>query len=114
MIFLLIIYTWGIAGHYDGYCKTDLWPIFHYQLWDHATKGMNDSQHWNYYVAVNQIFTDAILKVYQPGDTIWIQDYHLLLTPTMIRKKLPLATIGFFLHTPFPSSELFRCLPSNF
>lgn len=44
---------------------------------------------------------------------VWINDYHLMLVPGLIREKIPNATIGFFLHIPFPSSELFRCLPRN-
>lgn len=43
--------------------------------------------------------------------SVWIHDYHLLLVPSLVRQAIPDATIGFFLHTPFPSSELFRCLP---
>ena len=40
-----------------------------------------------------------------------MHDYHLLLVPSMVRRELPSAPIGFFLHIPFPSSEVFRCLP---
>ena len=100
------------AAHYEGYCKGNLWPIFHYQLWDQVTNGSEESRNWDAYVAVNQAFADMVIKTYQNGDTIWIHDYHLMLVPSMLRKMLPKATIGFFLHTPFPSSELFRCLPS--
>ena len=44
--------------------------------------------------------------------TFWtgVNDYHLLLLPQLLRAKLPHATIGFFLHVAFPSSEIFRCL----
>ncbi|KAI8911238.1 glycosyltransferase family 20-domain-containing protein [Powellomyces hirtus] len=100
------------AGHYEGYCKTDLWPLFHYILWDAALDANpHNSRAWDDYQAVNQGFADAVIKAYRPGDVIWIHDYHLLLVPSMLRAALPDATIGFFLHTPFPSSELFRCLP---
>ncbi|KAI9099945.1 glycosyltransferase family 20-domain-containing protein [Phlyctochytrium arcticum] len=100
------------AGHYEGYCKTDLWPLFHYILWDFALDSSeHDPTSWTDYEYVNQQFADKIVKTYKPGDLIWIHDYHLLLVPSMVRKQLPDATIGFFLHTPFPSSELFRCLP---
>ncbi|KAJ3013925.1 threalose-6-phosphate phosphatase [Thoreauomyces humboldtii] len=102
------------AGHYEGYCKTDLWPLFHYILWDFALDANpHDSNSWDEYVSVNQSFADVIVKSYKPGDVIWIHDYHLLLVPSMLRRALPEATIGFFLHTPFPSSELFRCLPKR-
>jgi trehalose-6-phosphate synthase len=61
----------------------------------------------------NQAFADAVVEIYKSGDIIWIHDYHLLLVPSMIRKVIPNATVGIFLHTPFPSSEIFRCLASK-
>ncbi|KAG0263759.1 threalose-6-phosphate phosphatase [Mortierella polycephala] len=101
------------AGHYEGYCKTVLWPLFHYLLWEVATDGRIEKQNWDDYVAVNQTFTDAIVEQYQSGDIVWIHDYHLLLVPHMLRQKLPGAAIGVFIHAPFPSSEIFRCLPKR-
>ena len=62
------------------------------------------------YERVNQIFADEILKIYKPGDTIWIHDYQLFMLPGLLREKIPDARIGFFLHIPFPSYELFRML----
>ncbi|KAI8918785.1 glycosyltransferase family 20-domain-containing protein [Entophlyctis helioformis] len=98
-------------NHYEGYCKTELWPLFHYILWDNAMDGKIETRYYNDYVKVNQTFADAVCAIYRPGDTIWVQDYHLLMVPSMLRKALPGASIGFFLHTPFPSSEIFRALP---
>ncbi|KAJ3096221.1 threalose-6-phosphate phosphatase [Phlyctochytrium planicorne] len=100
-------------GHYEGYCKTDLWPLFHYILWDTVTNGTLEARHWSDYVAMNQDIAEKTIEAYNEGDTIWIHDYHLLLLPSLLRKALPKATIGFFLHTPFPSSEIFRCLPKR-
>ncbi|TPX38339.1 hypothetical protein SmJEL517_g00320 [Synchytrium microbalum] len=101
------------TNHYEGYCKTELWPLFHYILWETVVNGnaTQESKHWADYVIVNQKFADAVIAAYEPNDIIWVHDYHLLLVPAMLRKALPQATIGFFLHTPFPSSEIFRCLP---
>ncbi|KAF9289759.1 threalose-6-phosphate phosphatase [Mortierella alpina] len=101
------------AGHYEGYCKTVLWPLFHYILWDEATDGRIEKKNWDDYVFVNQQFADAIADQYQSGDIVWIHDYHLLLVPHMLRQKLPGAAIGVFIHAPFPSSEIFRCLPKR-
>ncbi|KAI8070783.1 glycosyltransferase family 20-domain-containing protein [Gongronella butleri] len=67
--------------------------------------------HYNQYC--KQLFADKIASIYQQGDIIWVNDYHLMLLPKMLRDKLPNAIIGFFMHIPFPSSELFRCLPSR-
>ncbi|RAL62949.1 hypothetical protein DID88_004038 [Monilinia fructigena] len=97
-------------GHYTHYCKQILWPVFHYQIPDNPKSKAYEDHSWIYYVKVNQAFADKIVKEWKRGDVIWIHDYHLLLVPSMIRKKLPDAKIGFFLHVAFPSSEVFRCL----
>lgn len=92
---------------YEGFSNNTIWPLFHYFTryveYNHET--------WERYVAVNQKFHDAIMKIVRPDDVIWVQDYHLMLLPAMLRKSLPQAQIGFFLHIPFPSFELFRTLP---
>ncbi|KAJ1979086.1 hypothetical protein H4R34_002968, partial [Dimargaris verticillata] len=98
-------------GHYEGYCKSDLWPLLHYIPWDNVADPKKNDGYWDDYLAVNRLYADAVLAHYQEGDIIWIHDYHLMLLPQMIRQALPHATIGFFLHAPFPSSELFRALP---
>lgn len=116
-------------GHYDGYCKqsqrldfvcllTDafppvLWPLFHYLLWqDVATEYASADSHYPFYEAANAVFARRIAEVYKPGDLIWVHDYHLLLLPKLLRELIPEAVLGLFVHTPFPSSEVFRCLPS--
>ncbi|KIJ25501.1 glycosyltransferase family 20 protein [Sphaerobolus stellatus SS14] len=98
--------------HYEGYSKHTLWPLFHYLLWqDVASELSTDDSEWKAYVQVNHDFADAVLAVYRPGDLIWVHDYHLLLVPKILRTLIPDAHIGLFIHTPFPSSEVFRCLP---
>ena len=95
------------AGFYLGFSNRTLWPLFHYfsryAEFDRAT--------WHAYERVNRQFRDAVLQVYEPGDTIWVHDYQLMLLPKMLREALPHASIGFFLHIPFPSYEIFRMLP---
>ncbi|CAG8621597.1 9808_t:CDS:10 [Funneliformis mosseae] len=109
----VIVADHDIEGHYNQFCKQVLWPTFHYVLPENPKNKIQDDKDtsWKHYVAINQSFADTITENYQPGDIIWVNDYHLLLVPGMIRKKLPNAMIGFFLHIPFPSSEIFRCLP---
>jgi hypothetical protein len=97
-------------GHYTHFCKTILWPVFHYQIPDNPKSKAYEDHSWVYYVKINEAFAEQIAKEYKPGDSIWIQDYHLLLLPAMLRKLLPEAQIGIFLHIAFPSSEVFRCL----
>ncbi|KAF9031659.1 trehalose 6-phosphate phosphatase [Hymenopellis radicata] len=99
-------------GHYDGYCKQILWPLFHYLLWqDVATEYASADSHYPFYESANATFARRIAEIYQPGDLIWVHDYHLLLLPKLIRELVPEAVLGLFVHTPFPSSEVFRCLP---
>ncbi|EME39235.1 glycosyltransferase family 20 protein [Dothistroma septosporum NZE10] len=102
-----------IDGHYAHYCKTILWPIFHYQVPDHPKSKAYADHSWEFYRNVNRAFADRVIDSYKRGDTIWVHDYHLLLVPSMVREKLPDAKIGFFLHTAFPSSEVFRCLSTR-
>jgi len=97
-------------GHYSHFCKTILWPLFHYQIPDHPKSKAYQDHSYRYYEALNQAFADKIVDNYKRGDIIWVNDYHLLLVPAMVRKRLPDAKIAFFLHAAFPSSEVFRCL----
>ncbi|KAJ1978472.1 Trehalose-6-P synthase/phosphatase complex subunit [Dimargaris xerosporica] len=99
-----------LDGHYNKFCKQALWPMFHYILPEYPQSMGWEPDAWEACLAVHRRFADAVAHVYQEGDVIWVNDYHLLLLPGMIRDRLPNAKIGFFLHVPFPSSEVFRCL----
>ena len=98
---------------------TVLWPLFHYLLWqDVATEYASADEHYPAYEVVNLTFARRIAEIYRPGDLIWVHDYHLLLVPRLLREvmggvKGADAVVGLFVHTPFPSSEVFRCLPSE-
>src|SRR5690554_379482 len=96
-----------IKGYYEGFSNEILWPIFHYI----STYSNYESAYWEHYVKVNQLFCDQILAHAKEDDIVWIHDYQLLLLPMMVPKALPDITIGFFLHIPFPSQELFRLIP---
>lgn len=93
--------------YYNGFSNGLLWPLFHY-LPQYAHFQQQD---WEAYQQVNRLFAEQVIAVAAPGDTIWIHDYHLLLVPGLIRQALPEARIGFFLHIPFPSYEIYRTLP---
>lgn len=97
-----------LDAFYDGFSNSTLWPLFHY----FPSYTGYDPKHWETYVRVNRQFCTSVLELLRPGDTIWIHDYQLLLLPGMLREALPDATIGFFLHIPFPSYELLRLLPT--
>ena len=70
-----------------------------------------DPADWDAYVQANERFRDVVLEHLQPGDLVWVHDYHLMLLPGLVREAAPHAKIAFFLHTPFPSSDVFRLLP---
>ncbi|MFA5245068.1 MAG: bifunctional alpha,alpha-trehalose-phosphate synthase (UDP-forming)/trehalose-phosphatase [Pedobacter sp.] len=97
-----------VSEYYEGFSNDVLWPIFHYYASTHANYKKSN---WEYYKEVNQAFCDVLAEHVQPGDTIWIHDYQLLLLPELIRATQPSISIGFFLHIPFPTVELFRLLP---
>ncbi len=99
-----------IAGYYHGYSNKTLWPLFHYFA---NYTVFSDKEMWKRYVAVNRKFARKIVSLYREGDIIWVHDYHLFLVPQMVRDEIPDATIGFFLHIPFPSYEVFRLLPER-
>ena len=99
--------TGDIERYRSGFCNAALWPLFHY--FQHIA--VFDEKNWESYISVNQRYADVVLENADPGDTIWINDYHLLLLPKMLRDARPDLTIGFFLHIPFPSFELFRIFP---
>lgn len=88
-----------------------LWPLFHYQPREISF----EESAWKAYVKVNRLFAKSIAKDAQDGDMIWVHDYHLMLLPQFLREELgnskKKAKVGFFLHTPFPSSEMYRILP---
>ncbi|KIM58333.1 glycosyltransferase family 20 protein [Scleroderma citrinum Foug A] len=124
--------------HYNGFSNSILWPLFHY----HPGEMNFDEENWTGYRQANMRFAEAVRSQVTPGSMVWVQDYHLMLLPMMLRglvdgsaggewqkrelskitegieesfatdkEKVPGVKIGFFLHTPFPSSEIYRILP---
>uniref|UniRef100_A0A1J3ESA4 alpha,alpha-trehalose-phosphate synthase (UDP-forming) n=1 Tax=Noccaea caerulescens TaxID=107243 RepID=A0A1J3ESA4_NOCCA len=101
------------SRYYHGFCKQQLWPLFHYMLpLSPDLGGRFDRTLWQAYVSVNKIFADRIMEVINPEDDfVWIHDYHLMVLPTFLRKRFNRVKLGFFLHSPFPSSEIYKTLP---
>ncbi len=115
-----------IDRFHTGFCRSVLWPLFHSSMpttedtitrhdvegdSEEAARFGGEMDMWQAYKAVNQHFADAIQSIYQDGDLIWVHDYHFMLIPRMLKHVLPNARISFFLHLPFPSSEIYRVLP---
>ena len=100
--------------YYNGYCNNILWPLFNYVplVFEPKLSSTKDmASQWLAYISANQLFEVAIMAVFEPGDIVWCHDYHLMLLPQMLRKNDDKMKIGWFLHTPFPSSEMYRMLP---
>lgn len=102
-----------LSKYYHGFCKQHLWPLFHYMLPYSASHGSRfDRSWWEAYVAANKIFSQKVIEVINPDDDfVWIHDYHLMVLPTFLRRRFNRLRMGFFLHSPFPSSEIYRTLP---
>lgn len=121
--------------HYNGFSNSILWPLFHY----HPGEMNFEEENWLAYRQANMAFAQAIMQQLAPGSMVWVQDYHLMLLPMLLRvlndgrqnvgettaaeidrilegiemedvapARMPNVKIGFFLHTPFPSSEIYR------
>jgi trehalose 6-phosphate synthase/phosphatase len=91
----------------EGFCDNTLWPLFNYftQLTRYPPVC------WDAYTKANQAYAETISNHMDDGDTLWIHDYHLMLLPSILRRRFPDCSIGYFQHIPFPSFEVFRLLP---
>ncbi|MBI4860966.1 MAG: bifunctional alpha,alpha-trehalose-phosphate synthase (UDP-forming)/trehalose-phosphatase [Candidatus Riflebacteria bacterium] len=96
-----------VRAYYDGVSNGFLWPLFHYLL----DKIPYSTSEWDAYRQVNERFATLTANHYRPGDTVWVHDYQLALVPSLLREMIPEARIGFFLHIPFPATEVFRIFP---
>ncbi|KAF4037679.1 Trehalose-phosphatase [Phytophthora infestans] len=112
-----------VASRHTGFSSEVLWSLFHYVSEPvpftfntgnsssfHPTKRFN-KQDWRAYESANESFADAIAEMYNEGDSVWVHDYHLMLLPSLLRQRIPLCRIGWFLHTPFPASDVYCRLP---
>ena len=96
-----------VNDFYLGFSNRTLWPLFHYFL--EYTEF--EKTQWEAYKRVNEKFAKVVLETIEEGDTVWVHDYQLLLLPQLIKEARPDVTVGFFLHIPFPSYEIFRTFP---
>ncbi|MFU8840709.1 MAG: alpha,alpha-trehalose-phosphate synthase (UDP-forming) [Nitriliruptoraceae bacterium] len=99
-----------VLGYYHGFANRTLWPLFH----DLVVEPVIDRAWWRTYEEVNRRIADTLAEVVTDAEVpplVWIQDYHLMLQPELVRAASPGSPIGFFLHTPFPPPELFARLP---
>ena len=99
---------------YDIFCKRNLWLLLHqiadvYGPLNQADIGAKIEQDlWFTNSTINRIFRDKVVEVFHQSDIVWIHGFHLMLLPSFLRRFLQAAKIGYFFHTPFPSSEIWR------
>ena len=99
-----------VRGFYEETSNGVIWPLFHYLL-DELPPMMG---RWDMYRLVNEKYARVVAEHYRPGDLVWIHDYQLLMVPSILRRLAGNdVRIGFFLHVPFPSSEVFSVLPQR-
>jgi trehalose 6-phosphate synthase/phosphatase len=96
-----------VENYYHGFANKTIWPLFHY----FPLYSVRRNSYWTAYKRVNEKFCDAVTEIAEPGDVVWVHDYHLMLLPALLRERIPNATVGFFLHIPFPAFDVFRLSP---
>ncbi|XP_021287464.1 alpha,alpha-trehalose-phosphate synthase [UDP-forming] 1 [Herrania umbratica] len=105
-----------VHQYYNGYCNNILWPLFHYlglPQEDRLATTRSFQSQFAAYKKANQMFADVVNTHYEEGDVVWCHDYHLMYLPECLKKHNTKMKVGWFLHTPFPSSEIHRTLPSR-
>ncbi|KAL0306620.1 UNVERIFIED_CONTAM: Alpha,alpha-trehalose-phosphate synthase [UDP-forming] 1 [Sesamum radiatum] len=105
-----------VHQYYNGYCNNILWPLFHYlglPQEDRLATTRSFQSQFAAYKKANQMFADVVLEHYEEGDVVWCHDYHLMFLPKCLKDYNSEMKVGWFLHTPFPSSEIHRTLPSR-
>jgi len=96
-------------GYYYGYANRCLWPSLHYRL----DLAQCNEEHNETYFNVSARFADALMPLVESDDLIWVHDYHLIPLAEELRGRGCTSRIGFFLHTPFPSPEIFAAIPGQ-
>ena len=96
-----------IAKFYSGFANEIIWPLFH----DMPSRCNFDPEYWATYQQVNRKFANVVAETAQEDDFVWVHDYHLMLTAVSLRQAGVRARMGFFLHIPFPSPDVFEKLP---
>ncbi|XVF87250.1 hypothetical protein PTKIN_Ptkin18bG0103700 [Pterospermum kingtungense] len=103
-----------VHQYYNGYCNNILWPLFHYlglPQEDRLATTRSFQSQFDAYKKANQMFADVVNEHYEEGDVVWCHDYHLMFLPKCLKERNSKMKVGWFLHTPFPSSEIHRTLP---
>jgi trehalose 6-phosphate synthase len=98
-----------LDSYYNGYCNSTLWPLFHY----FPERLTHDQQQHDSYQRVNARFAGHLARLLRPGDAVWVHDYQLIPLGRQLRSEGFTGPLGFFLHIPFPHSQVLRVLPGH-
>jgi trehalose 6-phosphate synthase len=98
-----------VRDYYHGFSNATVWPLLHNAI----EKPRFERSWWTAYQHVNAVFADrAVAALADRDDALaWVHDYQLMLVPALLRRRLPDQPIGFFLHVPWPSPDIFARLP---
>jgi trehalose 6-phosphate synthase len=98
-----------LDGYYSGFSNNCLWPLLHFRI-DLTRFERGELE---IYRSVNRRFAVALYKLLKPDDIVWVHDFHLLTLAEELRKLGARQRIGFFLHTPFPPTEILQECPET-
>jgi trehalose 6-phosphate synthase/phosphatase len=97
-----------IKGYYNGFCNRALWPLCHTVLRSVTPR----LDYWQDFRTVNDRFADVIASRCKKYDVLWIHDYHLMLVPAAMRRRIDTRhRIGYFHHVPFPNVRVLKAFP---
>lgn len=96
-------------GYYLNYANSVLWPLCHRRSDLLELKPGAFAA----YEGVNRRLARMLAKLCQPGDRIWVHDYHFLPLAACLRAEGVTATIGYFHHIPFPTPQDLQALPET-
>jgi trehalose 6-phosphate synthase len=98
-----------VRDYYHGFSNRTLWPLLHNAI----EKPVYDRSWWSSYGDVNRRFAAAADTALSHHDEalLWVHDYHLMLLPRMVRERREEQRIGFFLHVPWPSPDIYARVP---
>lgn len=96
-----------IEEYYNGYANSTLWPLFHYRI--DLTE--YEREFGKGYERVNDLFAESVRPLIEPGDVVWVHDYHFMPLGERLRQRGVRNRLGFFLHIPWPPANLFVSLP---
>ena len=95
-----------VNNYYAGFANQVLWPLCHM----FPSRCAFQAAYWDAYRVANERFAAAVQAAAEPGDLVWVHDFHLCLVPGLLRAAGLPARVGVFWHIPFPPPSVFGIL----